>query len=362
MASSVHIIATGARTPVGLQAARAAAAVRAGITGLGEHPFMIDQVGDPMPGALDARLDAVMMGPERLLSLAETALREACASLTRESRGPRLRLPVYLGLPEPRPGFTEQDAEAVRSGLSGLEGLPIEISEVNVSTEGHAAGLSTLATATGQIQQGAFEVCLVGGVDSYFQPDTMEWLDENRQLAGTVSRSGFVPGEGAGFCLLMAERACKQLGLSALARVLAVAKGKETKLIKTSDICLGEGLTTTVKDVVSGLSLPDEMITDIICDVNGERYRGEEWGFVCLRLPQYFDDPSAYCSPAECWGDMGAASGPLFAMLAYQAAVRGYAKGPRTLLWASSESGLRAAAVLGLETIGKNVRRGTGHV
>ena len=184
MATSVGIVATGARTPLGLQAAPAAAAVRARISSLGEHPFMIDRVGDSMPGALDHRLDPVMMGPERLLALPETALREACAPLTSDARAPRLRLPVYLGLPELRPGFTEHDATAVRSGVAGFEGLPIEISEVNVSTEGHAAGLSVLAIATERIQQGAFEACLVGGVDSYFQPDTMEWLDENRQLVG----------------------------------------------------------------------------------------------------------------------------------------------------------------------------------
>ena len=362
VASSVHIMATGARTPLGLRAAQSAAAVRAGVTRLGEHPFMIDQVGDPMPGALDARLDPAMMGAERLLALAETALREACAPLINNAHAPHLRLSVYLGLPEYRPGFTAQDAAEIQHRLTKFEGLPIEISEVNVSVGGHAAGLSALATATEHIQQEAFEACLVGGVDSYFQPDTMEWLDENRQLAGAASRSGFVPGEGAGFCLLMAERAWKRLGLSPLARVLGVASGRETKLIKTSDVCLGEGLTATVKNTVSGLTLPTETINDIICDINGERYRGEEWGFVCLRLAQYFDDPSAYRSPADCWGDMGAASGPLFAMLACQAAVRGYAKGLRTLLWASSEGGQRGAAVLGFEPRDKNVRRGIRHV
>ena len=58
MAVSVHIIATGARTPLGLRAASSAATLRAGISGMGEHPFMIDQAGNPMPGALDAWLDA----------------------------------------------------------------------------------------------------------------------------------------------------------------------------------------------------------------------------------------------------------------------------------------------------------------
>jgi 3-oxoacyl-[acyl-carrier-protein] synthase-1 len=350
MATSVSIVAVGARTPLGLRAASAAAAVRAGITALGQHPFMVDGVGDLMPGALDAHLDPRIMGPERLLALAETALREACAPLS-AARVPRPRLPLYLGLSEVRPGFTTHDAEEIRSGLGGFDGLPADRLEVNVFTGGHAAGLSALAMAVEQMRRGAFEVCLVGGVNSYFQPDTMEWLDANRQLAGAVSRSGFVPGEGAGFCLLMTERARDQLGLRALAHVLAVAVGKETKLIKTSDICLGEGLAATVRDAVSGLRLPAGRINDILCDINGERYRSEEWGLVCLRLAQYFDDPTAYLSPAECWGDMDAASGPLFAMLACQAFARGYSKGPRVMLWASSEGGQRGVAVL--ENVGK---------
>ena len=97
---------------------------------------------------------------------------------------------------------------------------------------------------------------------------------------------------------------------------------------------------------MSDLRLPNERINQIFCDINGERYRGEEWGFVCLRLSQYFDDPTAYLSPAECWGDMGAASGPLFAMLVCQAAARSISKGQRTMLWASSQRGLRGVAVL----------------
>lgn len=361
MDTSAYIISTGARTPVGLASLPAAAAVRAQISGMREHPFMIDQAGDPMPAAFDALLDPGMWGPERLLYLVESALREACAPLAADDRRSRLRIPVFLALPEYRPGFSEQDAAMVRAGLYDFEDLPIDISQLTIIAEGHAAGLSALTAAYRQIQQGVFEVCLVGGVDSYFHPDTMEWLDENRQLVGCVSRSGFVPGEGAGFCLLMADTLRKRLGLTAMARVLSGAWGRETKLIKTSEVCLGQGLTDTVRNAVSTLTPPAETINQIICDINGERYRGEEWGFVCLRLPQHFDNPTAYCSPADCWGDMGAASGPLFAMLACQAAERGYAGGPRALLWASSEDGLRGAAVLGFETHPMNVSKGRGY-
>ena len=116
-------------------------------------------------------------------------------------------------------------------------------------------------------------------------------------------------------------------------------------------MCLGEGLTAAVQTAVSGLNPPAQRVGDVYCDINGERYRSEEWGFVCLRLSHYFDDPTAFHSPAECWGDVGAASGPLLSMLACQAFARGYATGVRALVWASSEGGHRGAAVF--ESAGK---------
>ena len=43
---------------------------------------------------------------------------------------------------------------------------------------------------------------------------------------------------------------------------------------------------------------------------------------------------------------MGAASIPLFTVLACQAAARGYAPGPYSLVWAGSEGGQRGALLI----------------
>lgn len=351
MATPAVIVGVGARTPVGLRATPAAAAVRAGISALGEHPFMVDQVGDPMPGALDPRLDPYLMGVERLVALTADPLLEAGAPLATARVTHRIGVSLFLAMPEIRPGFTATDAAAVGDRVARAASVALPVTELQVIAEGHAAGIAAVGAAVDRIRSGASEACLVGGVDSYFYPDTMEWLDANRQLAGAVSRSGFVPGEGAGFCLLMHERAAERLGVPVRARVLSIALGRETKLIKTDEICLGEGLTATVRGAVGALRAPSERITDVICDMNSERYRAEEWGFVCLRLPEYFDDPMAYVSPADCWGDVGAASVPLFVALACEAAARGYAGGSRALVWGSSEGGLRGAAVLEHEIV-----------
>jgi len=342
---TIFIVGHGARTPLGLQAASSAAARRGGISAAAHHPFMIDRAGDPMTLALDPELDPALMGWPRLFALAASALQEACAVLMPRADD-NLQIPLLLALPELRPGFSALDVEALRTGLASQAELPVRVGEVTVSARGHAAGVALFAVAAEHLRQGRSELCLVGGVDSYLDPDTLDWLEAHRQLAGAVARSAFVPGEGAGFCLLATGSVCERLGLQPLATLRTVAIGRETRLIKTDDICLGEGLTAVVKNVSDQLRLPAESINTVICDINGERYRGEEWGFVCLRAGTGFDDPTGYWSPADVWGDTGAASGPLFAMLACQAAARGYAAGPRTMLWASSEKGLRAAALL----------------
>ena len=212
---------------------------------------------------------------------------------------------------------------------------------------GHAGGLALMGDALREIHSGAIEACVVGGLESYFAAaETMEWLDLTRRLASSRSRSSFVPGEAACFCLLASDRQCRRWGLPALGTVLSAGIAREPARVRDGEVCTGTGLTLAVDEALRRLDGPARRVDAIVCDVNGERYRGDEWGYTCLRLGQWFDDPTAYWSPADCWGDVGAASGPLFAMLACQAAQRGYAPGSRFLLWCSSDNGLRAAVVL----------------
>lgn len=340
----VHVAGVGARTPVGFEAASSAAAVRAGLTAAKRHPCLVDVRGDMMPAALDAALQPHLLGAPRQLAMLEPALREAAAPL-RVARDRPLRTALLIGLPEMRPGQSERDVAAVLDGVRSLD-LPGRARDIDVFPLGHAAGLIAVAKGASAIASGALDACVVGGVDSYLHPLTMEWLDANRQLIGSVSRSGFVPGEGAGACLLVSDELKEALDCVALLRVRGVAVGRETALIKTQDMCFGVGLASTVREAVRGLRLPEERIGYTICDQNGERYRGEEWGFMCLRSDGCFDDPTNYLAPSECWGDVGAASGPLFVMLAWQAHARGYAPAAITAVCTGSEGGQRAVVVL----------------
>jgi 3-oxoacyl-[acyl-carrier-protein] synthase-1 len=196
-----------------------------------------------------------------------------------------------------------------------------------------------------QVQQGEADFCLIGGVDSYLEPETLEWLDEGEQLHSTANTWGFIPGEAAGFCLLASQRAAERYQLKALAWVRAVATAMEPNLIKTDTVCTGQGLSVAFKEVLNTLPA-SERVNQTICDMNGERYRADEFAFTIARTSERFVDATDFTSPADCWGDVGAASGPLFINLVSAAALKGYAKGSFTMLWTSSESGQRSAAVI----------------
>jgi 3-oxoacyl-[acyl-carrier-protein] synthase-1 len=342
VAPLADILATGVRTPLGLRSAPSAAAMRAAISRLGEHPALLDRLGNPVPACLDPLLEAGVPMPDRLVAMAQHALLEIGESLA--DRRPSPSVPVFLALPEIRPGFTAQQAAYVRDRLATAQGLAFAIPSVQVYPRGHAGAGVALDDAIALLARGGHEMAIVGGVESYFDPETLRWLDQHRQLAGEDGRSSFVPGEGAGLLLIASPRTRGSSRVAPAGSIVAVGRGQERSLIKTRDLCLGEGLVAAVSSALQGLGR-GQRVSRVICDINGERYRSEEWGFVALKLGARFDD-LLYVCPASSWGDMGAASIPLFVMLACQAAARGYAPGPRTLVWASSEQGTRGAVLV----------------
>ena len=132
---------------------------------------------------------------------------------------------------------------------------------------------------------------------------------------------------------------------------MAVATAHERNQIKTKTVCVGHGLSQAVREVMKALPGEDWRIDHTICDLNGEPYRADEFGFMITRFSERFVKATDFLAPADCWGDVGAASGPLFVMLVAAAHSRGYAKGLHTLIWTSSEGGERAAGIMRTEPL-----------
>ncbi len=348
MATASHhgicLVGTGARTPIGLNAPSAAAAARAGVAAMAEHPFMIDKMGAPMVVCADPALPAEPATAHRFVELALAPARESLSPLLDKARS-SLRIRIFLALPEERPGRPDGLENTFADQFASALGQEIKIEELTCRSLGHAGGLFCMEQALSSIASGRSQICLVGGVDSYLTADTLEWLDGQDQLHSETTIWGICPGEAAGFCLLASPEIADGLGLAAPVELLSAASATEANRIKTDTVCIGEGLSEAFKKTLSMLP-SDGCVNHTICDMTGDPYRGNEYGFAVLRSPGKFADDSSFETPADCWGDVGAASGPLFAVLAAFGAKKAYSPGPFTFLWASSEGGLRAGALL----------------
>lgn len=336
------IVGMGAQTAIGRSAAATMAAVRAGISAAAEHPVYRARDREPMVVCRTSWLPPDLAGVERFVSLATSPALEALAGWPMLSL---LRpIELFVGLPEKRPGRPAGLEMALAQRLSDRLRTESPIASVHVFPSGHASFFLALAEAKARIAAGVADLCLVGGVDSYLEPETLEWLEDGGQLHSYENSWGFIPGEGAAFCLLASARVAKDSS-NQLSSLLAVAVSYEENRIKTETVCVARGLSDACDRTLSVLPA-GAAVDQVICDVNGEPYRSDELSFVMARESRHFAAPGEFLAPADCWGDVGAASGSLFAALAISASRRGWAKGPLHLLWASSEGGQRGAALL----------------
>jgi 3-oxoacyl-[acyl-carrier-protein] synthase I len=345
-APNVHIIGLGASTPIGRNVWTSVAAARAGICGFYEHPFMIDTAGEPMRVARAPWLDVSITGADRFCALLFPALDEALLSLENVNSESPIKTGLALALPPPRPGQPQELAEAIIQAVKTRYSNVLYI--VKTFPVGHAGGHLGLDYALKQFKAKSLDAYLVAGVDSYLEPETLEWLEECDQIhgAGPLNNAwGFIPGEAAGTVLLATENFTWRTCLLSLGQVLSVGIGQESKLIKTDAVCIGEGLTQAFRAALTGLQ-PNEQIHNVFCDMNGEKYRADEYGFSTLRTKQHFRSATDFIAYADCWGDIGAAGVPLHTATAVISHLKRYSKGPLSFVWSSSESGERGAAVI----------------
>lgn len=351
MSERIFITGLGATTAVGHGAWATAAAVRAGISGFAQHPNRIDSAGEPLHAAIAPWVDIGVQGVERFEALLIPAIEEALAVL----EGPPAsasRCAIALALPSSRPGLPQRLGAEMQSRVARR--FPAVFGSAAAFEAGHAAGLLGVRAACTKLGQGALDACVVAGVESWLEPETLEWLEQNDQLhgAGPLNNAwGFIPGEAGAALLLMSESAARAMNLAPLARVLGTGSANEPKRIKTETVCIGEGLTAAFAEALAALPAGAK-VTDIYCDMNGEPYRADEFGFTALRTKEHFESPSDFVAPADCWGDVSAAGGLLHLLLACAAAHKGYAKGPLAFAWASAEMGERAAALLAMPAPG----------
>ncbi|MDH3213181.1 MAG: hypothetical protein OEM05_11910 [Myxococcales bacterium] len=335
----------GAVSAVGATAHQTCASIRAGLAGFVEHPFFESlshdpewEPGEPLLAAAYPPLDPFVEGGDRLLELAVPALIELGrnAELRRtdlESSALLLALPTLDD--SVQAWNLEQSFVAELLRMTGLT----DVGRVTCNHSAHTGMFELVNEAQDLLNSGQCQICFVLGVDSYLSPDRMALWDEDWRLRSERNSDGFIPGEAASGILLELPTHAQARSAEILSTVTALGFGVESSPLTGEESSSGAGLCEVLRDVVP----PDESARWVCCDLNGESYRAFEWGLVQVRLAAVVEGMRLLHHPADCIGDVGAASGGILMSHATHGFARSDTLPSNAILWTSADDGKRAA-------------------
>lgn len=349
-AASVVLVSVGMTTPVGLSAAETAASVRSASarfveTEILDKSFRAFTMAEVPEQALP-NLPEIAAGPaapssreRRMLRLATRALSECLAPLG----NPAPPVGLCLALPEMETA-RPLDRAAFLSRLAAQSGGAVLPSASDASHVGRAGGLIAIGQAVLAIQSGHASIIVAGGVDTYRDLFVLTTLDRDDRVKTTSNLDGFIPGEGACFLLLASEQVAAQRRLPVIGRVTPMASGFEAGHLYSEEPYRGDGLAMTFQQLVAR-NVVDAPIAEVYSSMTGESHWAKEWGVAFMRTKAAFRPDATMHHPADCYGDAGAASGPLLVGLAALGIRERYRRSP-ALVYGSSDRGARAAVVV----------------
>lgn len=202
---------------------------------------------------------------------------------------------------------------------------------------GHTGVFSMINAAVDAIAEGKITRAIVGGVESCLFPDWLDDLDREYRIKSPRNIDGYIPGEAAAFLLLEKENKSQQENtVTFTIDALSSATGLHTPQAPGS----------ALKKVISGLLEGLDETPVIFCDLNGESWRMEEWGFARTSLGERLGNPVLLEHPADMLGDVGAATGAAL-IIAAMYHIQIMNKDHHTaLIWTSSDQGERRAVRL----------------
>jgi 3-oxoacyl-[acyl-carrier-protein] synthase I len=225
--------------------------------------------------------------------------------------------------------------------LLELTGLSIPPKRVHSFPAGHVGVATALETAARIIEGGHAKRCLIVAVDSYLEPDTLDWLASHNRLKHGDNPVGMMPGEAGAALLLEAPRAVEERRGPIDAWVQSVALAdtgwpRDAKGAPRDGIVLADLLASV-------LPTTTPFRGDLIADLNGEEWRAREFGGALARLGRTLAEARVVL-PAASLGDVGAASGGVGVCVAARAFARGYARSHESVVMSLAETG-RVAAI-----------------
>ena len=231
---------------------------------------------------------------------------------------------------------------------AGLPPMPV----VRASAGGHTAVFELLEVAERLVEERQATSVILLAVDSYLTSDRLAALDGAWRLRSERNVDGFIPGEAAAALFLEPRAAVRRRGAREAAVLGAVGRADEasaslvTSELQSSGRGLGQAIDRALAEPAgpgAGANAGAGPCPWVLCDLNGESYRSYEWGLAMARVPERLGSVGRLVHPADCLGDVGAASGAVLLGLAAAGFTRGYAPAGEALLWTASDGPARAA-------------------
>jgi 3-oxoacyl-[acyl-carrier-protein] synthase I len=195
------------------------------------------------------------------------------------------------------------------------------------SFEGHSGVIFMIEKAWQQLDSGTITRAIVGGIESCLFPEWLDKLDNDYRIKSRRNIDGYIPGEIAAFIIIEKDSVKRD-------------KNKAAFLI---DGLAADNSAGGLKKVVSDLLVESGEHPVIVSDMNGESKRMNDWGMVKTALGERLGAPVILEHPADCLGDMGAASGTALTIIAMYYLKNKYPDKQSALILTSSDHKERRA-------------------
>lgn len=340
----LYIADTGMVTSLGLGTASTAAAVAAGLSAYTVSDYE-NQHGEALTLALvpdslfeyvEAEIDEGDRYNERhhrTTLMAIMAVREAC-----KSQGSGQAIPLIMALSDvaiDTEGLCPINQNLVQNCSPWVD--PTLIRSVQV---GRAGGIEAIDIVFRYLMQSTHDFFLVGGSDSYLDSQILAPLIADQRLLAPGGSDSFVPGEGASFLLLTHKPEFARVENGCIIGLHPPGIAIETGHLYSDDSYRGEGLDLAFKKALGH----HRNIRSIYSSMNGENYWAKELGVAQIRNHGAFSEDLNVLHPADCVGDLGAATATALICLAAEDLLTGNAQAH--LVYSSSDRGNRAAIVV----------------
>lgn len=349
MTDTICIVGIGMMTPVGDSAAMTTTSVQAGISAY-QASSIYNKRFQPMTMALtpeDAlpplheeleKVPGLTSRQRRMLRLADKAIAEALSA----SKSP-ISPPLFLAGPEQIPDCPKPIDDSFLTHLHRQAKEKFNLGKSKLFAQGRASGIEAIAQAWSLLTTQAEPFVLVGGVDTCLDLYLLGTLDMHDRVLADGVMDGFCPGEGAAFLLLASSQAVEKNSLRPLAQICQPALASEPGHRYSKSPYKGEGLSQAVTTALS--TLKGEKVNTVFSTMNGENFHAKEWGVANIRNQSSLAEKLQFEHPADCYGDPGAAAGPIMIGLAALGMNEGQVQGP-CLVYCSSEHEKRGAVCL----------------